>query len=263
MKVNPVHLPVIFRNFWQQVSVYVKSREAREILSLVSFFLGKTPFDTSAVYTLLSYTEFMHDGYFNVKGGMYRIIEGFENELKKENVSITYNTEIVDYIAEGKTLKYLVDSNNRKWGADIIIINADAAVFRGRVFKRKEFSEEKLDRMSWTMGSLTMYLGLKCKLPNVQHHNYYLGSNYREYAEKVFRHPEIMEKPYYYVNVLSRSNPDCAPEGCESLFFVCPAPDLRFKKSWHDRDEIADGIIDDFSARIKKDIRPEIVSRTV
>jgi len=263
MKVNPVHLPVIFRNFWQQVSVYVKSREAREILSLVSFFLGKTPFDTSAVYTLLSYTEFMHDGYFNVKGGMYRIIEGFENELKKENVSITYNTEIVDYIAEGKTLKYLVDSNNRKWGADIIIINADAAVFRGRVFKRKEFSEEKLDRMSWTMGSLTMYLGLKCKLPNVQHHNYYLGSNYREYAEKVFRHPEIMENPYYYVNVLSRSNPDCAPEGCESLFFVCPAPDLRFKKSWHDRDEIADGIIDDFSARIKKDIRPEIVSRTV
>ncbi len=263
MKVNPVHLPVIFRNFWQQVSVYVKSREAREILSLVSFFLGKTPFDTSAVYTLLSYTEFMHDGYFNVKGGMYRIIEGFENELKKENVSITYNTEIVHYIAEGKTLKYLVDSNNRKWGADIIIINADAAVFRGRVFKRKEFSEEKLDRMSWTMGSLTMYLGLKCKLPNVQHHNYYLGSNYREYAEKVFRHPEIMEKPYYYVNVLSRSNPDCAPEGCESLFFVCPAPDLRFKKNWHDRDEIADGIINDFSARIKKDIRPEIVSRTV
>ncbi|MDX9726759.1 MAG: phytoene desaturase family protein [Bacteroidales bacterium] len=263
MKVNPVHLPVIFRNFWQQVSAYVKSREAREILSLVSFFLGKTPFDTSAVYSLLSYTEFMHDGYFNVKGGMYKIIEGLENELKKENVTITYNTEIVDYIAEGKTLRYLVDSNNRKWGADIIVVNADAAVFRGRVFKRKAFSEEKLDKMSWTMGSLTIYLGLKCKLPNVQHHNYYLGTNYREYAEKVFRHPEIMEKPYYYVNVLSRSNPDCAPEGCESLFFVCPAPDLRFKKTWHDKDEIADGIIDDFSARIKKDIRPEIVSRTI
>lgn len=263
MKVNPVHLPVIFRNFWQQVSHYVKSNDAREILSLVAFFLGKTPFDTAAVYTLLSYTEFMHDGYYNVVGGMYKIVEGIVEELEKENVKIHYNTEIVDFIAEGRTLKYLVDKNGRKWGSDIIIVNGDAAVFRGSVFRRKEYSQEKLDRMDWTMGSLTIYLGLRCKLPGISHHNYYLGDNYREYAEKVFKHPGVMEKPYYYVNVLSRSNPGCAPEGCESLFFVCPVPDLRFKNNWDDRDAIVDGIIDDFSGRIKKDIRPEIISRTV
>lgn len=263
MKVNPVHLPVIFRNFWQQVSHYIKSDDARQILSLVAFFLGKTPFDTSAVYTLLSYTEFMHDGYFNVKGGMYKIVEGLVDELKKENVVIHYDTEITDYISDGKTLKYLVDKNNRKWGADIFVVNADAAVFRGKVFGRKEFSEKKLDKMVWTMGSLTFYLGIKCKLPDVQHHNYFLGNNYREYADKVFKNPEIMEKPYYYVNVLSRTNTDCAPEESESLFFVCPVPDLRLKPSWDDKDAIVDSIIDDFSARIKKDIRPEIVSRTI
>lgn len=263
MKVNPVHLPVLFRNFWQQVSHYIKSDNARQILSLVAFFLGKTPFDTSAVYTLLSYTEFMHDGYFNVKGGMYKIIEGIVHELEKENVQINYNTEITDFVADGKKLKCLIDSNKRKWEADIIVVNADAAVFRGSVFRRKEFSEEKLDRMEWTMGSLTIYLGIKCKLHAINHHNYYLGNNYREYAGKVFTNPQILDKPYYYVNVLSRSNPDCAPEGSESLFFVCPVPDLRLKKSWHDSDQIADGIIDDFSARIKKNIRPEIVSRTI
>lgn len=151
MKVNPIHLPVIFRSFWQQVSKYVKSNDAREILSLVAFFLGKTPFDTPAVYTLLSYTEFMHDGYYNVKGGMYKIVEGIVDELKKENVRIHYNTEITDYISEGNTLKYLVDRNNKKWGADIMIVNADAAVFRGRIFKRKGFSDEKLNKMEWTM----------------------------------------------------------------------------------------------------------------
>jgi phytoene desaturase len=263
MKVNPVHFPIIFRNFWQQVSHYFSSEEARQIISLVSFFLGRTPFDTSSVYTLLSYTEFRHDGYFNVNGGMYRVVEGILDELEKENVKITYNTEIVDFSSEGKDLKYLVDSSGKRWEADIVVINADAAVFRGRVFRRKEFSDEKLDRMEWTMGPLTMYLGVKCKLPGVHHHNYYLGSNFREYADRVFKNPEIMEKPYYYVNVLSSSNPDCAPEGCESLFFVCPVPDLRFKKSWHDKDQIADSIIDDFSGRIGKNIRKEIVSRTV
>jgi phytoene desaturase len=263
LKVNPVHLPVIFRNFWQQVAHYIKSDDARQILSLVAFFLGKTPFDTAAVYTLLSYTEFMHDGYYNVKGGMYKIIEGVVDELKKENVTITYDTEIIDFDAEGGKLKYLIDRNNKKWSADLTVVNADAAVFRGTVFKRKAFSVERLDKMDWTMGPLTFYLGIKCKLPDIQHHNYYLGNNFREYADKVFKNPEILEKPYYYVNVLSRSNPDCAPEGSESLFFVCPVPDLRFKTSWDDKDEIVDSIIDDFSLRIKKDIRPQIVSRTV
>jgi phytoene desaturase len=263
MHVNPLHLPVITRNFWQQVSKYFNSDEAVQILSLVAFFLGRTPFDTSAVYTLLSYTEFRHDGYYNVEGGMYRIVQGLVHELEKENVKITYNTEIKDFNAINNGLQYLVDQEGRKWAADIFVINADAAVFRGKVLRRKMYSDEKLDRKNWTMGPLTIYLGLKCKLPMVHHHNYYLGDNFREYADKVFRNPGVLQKPYYYVNVLSGNNPDCAPENSESIFIVCPVPDLRFKPDWGDRDEIVNSIIQDFSARIGKDIRPEIVSRTV
>jgi phytoene desaturase len=263
MKVNPVHLPVLFRNFWQQVAHYIKSEDARQILSLVAFFLGRTPFDTVAVYTLLSYTEFLHDGYFNVEGGMYKIIEGIEDELKKANVKITYNTEIKDYVSAADKLEYLIDQNNRKWTADIIVINADAAVFRGKIFRRPQFSEEKLDKKEWTMGSLTMYLGIDYKLPGIQHHNYYLGNNYREYASKVYSRSEITDTPYYYVNVLSRSNPGCAPEGSESLFFVCPVPDLRFKNNWDDKEDVVNTMIDDFSKRINKDIRPHIVSKTI
>jgi phytoene dehydrogenase-like protein len=47
------------------------------------------------------------------------------------------------------------------------------------------------------------------------------------------------------------------------LFIVCPVPDLRFKPDWSDRDQIVESIIDDFSGRIGKDIKSEIVSRTV
>ena len=103
---------------------------------------------------------------------MYKIIEGIVKELEKENVKIIYNTEIKDFIAENEHLTALVDQNNRRWTADIMVINSDAAVFRGSVFKREKFSKEKLDKKSWTMGPLTLYLGLKCKLPMVHHHNY-------------------------------------------------------------------------------------------
>jgi phytoene dehydrogenase-like protein len=63
--------------------------------------------------------------------------------------------------------------------------------------------------------------------------------------------------------VVSKNNADCAPKDSESLFFVCPVPDLRFKPNWDDKDVIANSIIADFSARINQDITPDIVSKTV
>lgn len=263
MKVNPALLPVLFSNFWRHITHYFSSAEARQIISLVSFFLGRTPFDTSAVYSLLSYTEFRHDGYFNVDGGMYKIIEGLVSELKKAGVRFTYNTEITGAEIDRQRLTALTDNQGRRHHADIIVVNADAAAFRGKIFGRKAFNERHLDRMAWTMGVMTLYIGIDCKLPQVHLHNYYLGNNFRDYAGKVFRRPRLEETPYYYVNVISRLNPSCAPAGTEALFFVVPVPDLRFKPNWDDRDEIANNILTDFSNRIGQDIRPHIVSRTV
>jgi phytoene desaturase len=205
----------------------------------------------------------VHNGYFNVEGGMFKIVEGLVHELEKQNINIHFNTEITGFTEKNGQLESLTDADGKKWEADIFLINADAAWFRGKIFNRPEFSEEKLDKLKWTMGTLTFYLGVSEKIPNVHHHNYYLGSNFKEYANKIFTNPDSFEKPYYYVNVLSRSNPDCAPEGCESLFFVCPVPDLRFKPNWDDREEIVNSIIADFSKRVGMDVQQKIVSKTI
>lgn len=263
MRVNPVHLPVLFKSFYQHVNKYFSSKEAVQIISLVAFFLGRTPFDTMAIYSLLSYTEFKHDGYYNVKGGMYKIVEGLVKELEKENIRIHYNTEITGFEEKNGKLLSLIDQNGKKWQSDSYLINSDAAWFRGNIFKRKAFSEKKLDKMSWTMGYLTFYVGIKRKLPMVDHHNYYLGGNYEAYANNIMKNPDTLEKPYYYVNVLSKNNADCAPEGCESLFFVCPVPNLYHKPDWSDKQEIVNSIIDDFSERIGVDIQKDIVTQTI
>jgi len=261
MKVNPVHISVLYKTFWKQAGKYFKSKEVRQIISLIAFFLGRTPFDTNAVYTLLSHIEFKHNGYYNVKGGMYKIVEGLVNELKKKNAIFHYNTEIVDFESNNNRLKYFTDNKGKKWQADTFIINADAAQFRNSVFKRKKFNDSKLNKMSWTMGYLTFYLGINVKLPQVEQHNYFLGSNYEEYSKGVIKNPGTLEKPYYYVNVLSKHNDDCAPDGHEALFFVCPVPNLLYKSNWNDKNIIVDSIIRDFSKRIKQDISESIVLR--
>jgi phytoene desaturase len=259
VKVNPVHLPVLFKTFWQQTGVYFQSKEVRQIVSLIAFFLGRTPFDTNAVYTLLSHIEFSHTGYYNVKGGMYTIVESLVEELKKFDVSFHYQTEIVGFESDQEHITGLVDQHQKKWQADLYVINSDAAYFRGAVLKRDQFSEAKLKKMSWTMGYLTFYVGVKTKLPQLAHHNYFLGNNFEAYAKDVMKNPGTLEKPYYYVNVVSKHNPSCAPEGHEALFFVCPVPNLLFKTNWSDKEDMIQSIIDDFSERIQHDISKDMV----
>ncbi len=263
VKVPMGHLPKLFRTFWKEVSRYFESDDVREIVSLVSFFLGGTPFDTPAVFTMLSYTEFVHDGYYNVKGGMYRIVEGFVKMLEANGVKIHYNTEIVDIESNGSGLQSLVDRDNKKWKADIYVINSDAALFRGRVLGRRKYSNGRLDKKRWTMAPFTIYLGINRKLPELKMHNYFLRGNFKEYADNIYSNQASLEQAYYYVNVVSRLNEEAAPEGKESLFILCPVPDLRFKPDWSDKEEIADAIIRDLSRRTAYDLEGSIISKTI
>jgi phytoene desaturase len=257
------HAPKMIRSMWSEMERHFDSQEVKVIFSLVAFFLGATPYDTPAVYSLLSYTEMVHDGYYNVKGGMYKIVEGLMEECRKENIKVTYNTEIVDFVEKDGELDHLLDSNGKRWDADIFVINGDAAAFRHWVFKRPKFTEEKLDKMKWTLAPFTMYVGVKGKIDNLHHHNYFLGTNFEEYAGKIFKNSISLSKPYFYVNAISKRNPDSAPEGCESLFVLCPVPDLRYKPDWSDREELANNILSDISSRTGYDIKSNLVTLTI
>ena len=257
------HLPKLFRTFWQELERHFESEEVKIIFSLVAFFLGATPFNTPSVYNLLNYTELEHDGYWNVKGGMYKIVEGILGLLEKKNVEIIYNTEITSVSHKNGILTSLHDANGNEYKADVYIVNADAAWFRGKFLKRPKFTEEKLDKMEWTLAPFTMYLGVNGKIPGIHHHNYFLGDNFRDYADTIFRSTVAPKKPYYYVNVASKSNPECAPEGCENLFILCPVPDLRIKPNWDDAEELVDEILEDLSERVNFDIKNNILTKVV
>lgn len=257
------HLPYLRRNMWSEVEKHFESEEVKVIFSLVAFFLGSTPFQTPAIYSLLNYTEMKYNGYWRVVGGMYKLIEEIIKILEEKNVRLVYNTEVVSAGNNNGMLYEVVDQNGKKWEADIFISNSDAASFRGSILDREKFSQDRLDKMHWTLAPFTVYLGVRDKINKLMHHNYFLGSNFREYADTIFTSSISPQKPYYYVNALSKSEPGCAPEGCENLFILCPVPDLRYKKSWEDKEELAKNIIDDLSKRVGYNIQENILTKKI
>lgn len=262
-KVPFKHIPYLFKTIWGEVDKTFNSEEVKIIFSLVAFFLGATPFKTPAIYSLLNYTEMKHNGYWRVKGGMYRLVEEILKMLNRRNVKIVYNTEIVSVDINDGMVKGVIDSKGNKWDAEIFISNSDAAAFRGKVLKREKYSPNKLDKMHWTLAPFTIYLGVKGRIDKLMHHNYFLGENFKGYADKIFTSSISPQKPYYYVNSLSKSESDVAPEGCENLFILCPVPDLRFKPDWSDKEELANNIIEDLSRRTGFDIKNKTITKTI
>lgn len=257
------HLPKMFRTFWAELERHFESEEVKIIFSLVAFFLGATPFNTPSVYNLLNYTELEHDGYWNVKGGMYKIVEGIMGLLEKKGVKMIYNTEITSVQHSGGKMVSVTDSQGQVYRADLFVVNADAAWFRGKFLNRAKYTEAKLDKMEWTLAPFTIYLGVKGTIPGIHHHNYFLGDNFRAYADTIFRSTVAPVKPYYYVNVASKSNPNCAPAGCENLFILCPVPDLRVKSDWSDANKLVEEIIEDLGNRVNFDIKNNILTQVV
>jgi phytoene desaturase len=262
-QVPPKHLPYLFRSIWNEVSRRFESDEVRIVFSLVAFFLGSTPFRTPAIYSILNYTELIHDGYWTVKGGMYRLVEEIVSILESLGVRIIPETEIVGFENRDGKITSFIDRNGTRWNADIFIANADAASFRGLVLNRKSYSEKNLDKMDWTLAPFTVYLGVRGKIHELMHHNYFLGDNFKEYADTIFTSSISPHKPYYYVNVTSRTEPDKAPPGCENIFILCPVPDLRFKPNWSDKEELAHTIIEDLSQRISYDIPTNTLTKKI
>jgi phytoene desaturase len=262
-KVPLKHIPYLYKTIWNEVEKNFNSEEVRIIFSLVAFFLGATPFKTPAIYSLLNYTEMKHNGYWKVKGGMYRIIEEIVKILKEKEVEFVFNTEIVRVGSSNGKVSEMIDQNGRKWNADIFISNSDAASFRGLVLGRKKFNEEKLNKLHWTLAPFTIYLGVQGKIDKLIHHNYFLGRNFKGYADKIFTSSNNPQKPYYYVNALSKSEENSAPRECENLFILCPVPDLRYKKDWSDKEILAENIINDLSTRTGFDIKNNIITKKI
>ena len=257
------HIPYLYKSMWSELEKTFSSEEVKVIFSLVAFFLGSTPFHTPSIYSLLNYTEMKNNGYWAVKGGMYSIVREIVKILEDRGVKFIFNTEITGFSNNNGTLAEVIDKSGNRYSADIFISNSDAAAFRGTILNRKKFSRDKLDSMHWTLAPFTIYLGVKGRIPNLRHHNYFLGSNFREYSDTIFTSSISPKKPYYYVNASTKSDPSCAPEGYENLFILCPVPDLRFKKDWNDKEELAANIINDFSSRINFNVSGNIITKKI
>ena len=89
-----------YRNLYGEVGTYFKTDKLRKAFSFHSMFLGLSPFDALAMYSLITYADLVEGMNFPM-GGIYSIIEDMVALAGEMGVTLRTGTPVEEIIVEG------------------------------------------------------------------------------------------------------------------------------------------------------------------
>ncbi|WP_378185128.1 phytoene desaturase family protein [Aquimarina sp. W85] len=214
-----------------------------KILEFPVLFLGAKPSNTPSFYNFMNYADFGL-GTWQPKGGMFAVIEGMAQLAKSLGVQITTNTSVDKIVVEKGVCKGII-SNSEFISSDIVLSGADYHHTETLLdIEYRQYSESYWEKKIFAPSSLLFYVGFDKKLQHVNHHNLFFDTDFDTHAREIYDSPKWPDKPLFYANFTSITDPDTAPDNCENGFFLIP---------------IAPGIVD--TSEIREEYFLKIISR--
>jgi phytoene desaturase len=163
------------------------------------------------------------------------LINGLAGLIDGLGGSIRYDTTVSRIQVKDGRATGVVLEGGEELAADIVVSNADSAWTYKHLLadhKRRRWSDRKLDSRSYSMGLFVWYFGTKRKFEDVEHHTMVLGPRYEELLTDIFARHILADDCSLYLHRPTATDPDLAPEGCDSFYVLSPVPNLRSGTDW-------------------------------
>ena len=215
-------------NMRKHVHKLFKNEKLRKLLEFPVLFLGATPQNTPALYSLMNYADLVLGTWYPM-GGMHKIVSAMQQIAETEGVKFLFNSEVTEIKVEENKVKS-IEAGNNSFEADFVIGNADYHHLEQQLLEKKDrrYSEAYWQKRTMAPSCLLFYIGLDKKLTNVLHHNLFFDQDFDQHAEEIYANPVWPTEPLFYACCPSITDVSVAPENCENLFFLMPiAPGLE------------------------------------
>jgi phytoene desaturase len=224
---SPSNLPLLFQlkaltKHAANTSRYFKDPRLLAAFSFQNMYLGLSPYEAPATFSLLQYTE-LADGVWFPKGGLYRVIEAFTAIAEGLGVRFVYNAAVKSIDIEGGKAAGITLEGGERMKADLVIANADLPYVYKELLP-EDGSAQKLFMKKYTSSALMFYWGVKGpKSSSLLHHNVFLADDqYQSSFDNIFKDLTLPEVPSFYINAPSRSEAGFAPEDGDGLMALVP-----------------------------------------
>ncbi|MDT3404234.1 phytoene desaturase family protein [Mucilaginibacter terrae] len=242
----------------KHVRKYFKNPKLIKLLEFPVLFLGATPQNTPAMYSMMNYADLVL-GTWYPQGGMNQIVKAMVSLAESYGVEIKLNTEVTAIdIQNGKAGQ--VHTKAGSFTADLIISGADYEHTDQQLIPKenRNYTPQYWNSRTMSPSSLLYYIGLDKRVEGIEHHNLFFDEDFELHAREIYTDPKWPTKPLFYVSCASKTDATVAPEGHENLFFLMPlAPGLHDDEAL--REKYFDLMLNRFEAITGQSIRQNIV----
>jgi phytoene desaturase len=226
---SPANLPLLFKlkalvKHYDNVDHYFKNPRLKAAFTFQNMYLGLSPYDAPATYSLLQYTE-LAEGIWFPMGGMYRVIESMTAIAERLGVRFVYDAPVEHIEHNGQRATGVLLKDGRKMSADVIVVNADLP-YAYRELLKEDGEARKLDKKKFTCSAIMFYWGVDKVYPQIKHHNVWLAGDYKASFDSIFDRNTLPDEPSFYVHAPSRTDPAAAPAGQDTLMVLVPVGHL-------------------------------------
>lgn len=223
------NLPLLFQvkaleNHYANMSAYFDNPRLKAAFTFQDVYMGLSPFEAPATFSLMPYTELEH-GVWYPRGGMYSIVEALMSLAYQAGVEFSFDTTVEKINVDGKWAVGLDLEHNQHIRPDIILANADLPYIYQDLLPR-DHRVERISRKKFSCSVISFFWGIDKPYPSLGPHTLFLADDYRENFTSIMRELDLPSNPSLYVHAPTRLDSSMAPPGEDTLIAVVPVGHL-------------------------------------
>ena len=247
----------VLQSFSSHIRKFFNDPKLLKLMEFPVLFLGATPENTPAMYSLMNYAEIALGTWYPM-GGMHEIVKGMVALAQEKGVKVLLNQNVQKIEVLNGTAKRVMTETDT-FEADIVVAGADYNHVDTKLLgENRNYSDAYWDKRTLAPSSLLYYLGVNKRIPKLQHHNLFFDEDFKQHAFEIYTQPQWPSKPLFYVSAPSKTDDSVAPAGCENVFVLIPvATDLK-DDSEAVREKYYNLVMERLEAFVGEPIRPHI-----
>ncbi|RYZ23459.1 MAG: phytoene desaturase [Chitinophagaceae bacterium] len=212
----------IFTSIKKHIARHFGNERLRQLMEFPVLFLGALPENTPALYSLMNWAD-IKGGTWYPEGGMWSIVRAMQSLCEELGVQFRFGEEAQAIRITGKQAKE-VQTDKGVYTFDAVISGADYHFTETKLLpaEYRTYTESYWERRVLAPSCLMYYVGLNKRVEGLPHHALFFDVPFDRHAQEIYTDPQWPSDPLFYVSAASKTDPHCAPEGCENLVFLIP-----------------------------------------
>lgn len=211
----------LLTNFRSYVGRYFTHPWLRALMEFPVIFLGASPKNIPALYSLMNYGGYALGTWYPM-GGFYQVVRAMQQVAEAQGAVFHFNKKVTQIRTNDRQAEGLM-VDDRFLSFDAIIASSDYHHTESLLpSNARNYSEDYWTRKTFAPSCLIYYLGFKRQLPGLKHHTLFFENDLDTHVHQIYTDKKWPEAPLFYACCPSKTDPSVAPQGCENVFLLLP-----------------------------------------